>query len=83
MKVRIVALLLLLAPLPLNASGGTGDVLAGMVGAFLAGGADALSAAVAGAWYHGRAAEEAAFGDGRGLIASDLLAALPLVFPPA
>lgn len=63
------------------ASGGAGDVLAGMVGALLAGGSDALPAAVAGAWYHGRAADEAASGDGRGLIASDLLAALSLVFP--
>jgi NAD(P)H-hydrate epimerase len=64
------------------ASGGSGDVLAGMIGAFLAGGSDAPAAAVAGAWYHGRAAEAVARPGGRGMIASDLFAALPLIFPP-
>jgi NAD(P)H-hydrate epimerase len=68
------------------ASGGTGDVLAGVLGAFLAGGSSAalhgsppLEAAVAAVYYHGRAAdlyaEERA---ARSLAASDLLEYLPL-----
>ncbi len=65
------------------ASGGSGDVLSGMIGAFMAGGSHALAAAVAGAWYHGRAADVAAEPGMRGLLATDLLAALPSVFPPA
>jgi len=65
------------------ASGGTGDVLAGMVGAFLAGGAEPLAAGAAAAYYHGRAADEAASPARRGLLASDLLVALPTVFSPA
>jgi len=65
------------------AGGGTGDVLAGMIGAFLAGGAPALGAAVAGVYYHGRAADLAVQPGMRGLVASDLLHVLPTVFPPA
>lgn len=63
------------------ATGGSGDVLSGMIGAFIAGGSPALSAAVAGAYYHGRAADEAAGADTRGMIPTDLLSALPGVFP--
>lgn len=63
------------------ASGGMGDVLSGMIGAFLAGGAPALEAAVAGVFYHGRAADLAAQPGRRGLVASDLLNLLPSVFP--
>ncbi len=65
------------------ASGGTGDVLSGMIGAFLAGGSTALAAAVAGAFYHGRAADVAAEADPRGLVAPRLLDVLPGVFAPA
>ncbi len=65
------------------ASGGTGDVLAGMMGAFLAGGAAPLHAAVAAVWYHGRAAEVVAPPGRRGLLASDLLDVLPELFPNA
>ncbi|HUS81420.1 MAG TPA: NAD(P)H-hydrate dehydratase, partial [Armatimonadota bacterium] len=65
------------------ASGGTGDILSGMVGAFLAGGSNALSAAAAAAWYHGHAADAIAAPGRRGLLASDLLEALPALFPPA
>ncbi len=57
------------------ATAGTGDVLAGIVGAMRARGMDAFAAACAGAWLHGRAAERA----GPGLIADDLAAALPNV----
>lgn len=64
------------------ASGGMGDVLAGMIGAFLAGGAAPLDAAVAGVFYHGRAADLAVEPGRRGLVASDLLKLLPTVFAP-
>ncbi len=50
------------------ASAGTGDVLAGVIGAFLARGADPFEAAAAAAHVHGRAGTEL----GDGLIASDL-----------
>ncbi|MCW5723776.1 MAG: NAD(P)H-hydrate dehydratase [Maricaulaceae bacterium] len=58
------------------ATAGTGDVLAGMIGAFLAGGADAFDAASAAAWLHG----DAGIALGPGLIASDLPQALPGVY---
>ncbi len=45
------------------ASGGTGDVLAGIVGAFLARGDSPVDAAVRAVWLHGRAADFAAYGD--------------------
>lgn len=57
------------------ATAGTGDVLSGIIGALLAQGVDALDAAAAGAWLHGRAARE---GPPRGLIASDVIDGLPL-----
>jgi NAD(P)H-hydrate epimerase len=56
------------------ATAGTGDVLTGIVAAFLAAGAAPLDAAAAGAWVHGRAA---AHGPRRGLVAGDLLGAIP------
>ena len=56
------------------ATAGTGDVLAGIVGALLSQGLDAFDAAAAGAWLHGRAAME---GPERGLIASDVADGLP------
>jgi hydroxyethylthiazole kinase-like uncharacterized protein yjeF len=40
------------------ASGGTGDVLTGMIGALLAQGVPAREAALAGVWLHGRAADD-------------------------
>ena len=58
------------------ATAGTGDVLSGMIGALLAQGADAFDAAAGAAWLHGRAARE---GPSVGLVASDLIAALPAV----
>lgn len=56
------------------ASAGTGDVLAGIVGAMLAGGRDPFEAAQAGLWLHAEAARLA----GPMLIADDVVAALPL-----
>ena len=59
------------------ATGGTGDVLAGLAGALLAGGIAARDAARAAAWVHGRAGDLAARRLGqRGLLASDLADAL-------
>ncbi len=55
------------------ATAGTGDVLSGLVGAFLARGAGALHAAAAAAWVH---ADAAARG-GPGLMAGDLLPLIP------
>jgi len=55
------------------ASAGTGDVLAGVIGAMRARGLEAFEAACAGVWLHGRAAELA----GAGMIADDLLRELP------
>lgn len=63
------------------ASGGSGDVLSGMIGAFLAGGSSALHAAVAGAYYHGRAAEVAGEDGIRGMVPPKLLEVLPGLFP--
>jgi NAD(P)H-hydrate epimerase len=62
------------------ASGGTGDVLSGIIAALLAQGLTPYSAAVAGVHLHGLAAERfrAASGDA-GLMASDLLAHVPTV----
>jgi NAD(P)H-hydrate epimerase len=63
---------------PLLAAPGSGDVLSGIVGAFLAGGASATDAAWAAAWLHGAAGERLArrLGD-TGLLASELADALP------
>ncbi len=57
---------------PALATGGTGDVLAGMIAGLLARGAEPFVAASAAVWMHGRAAGRI----GSGLIADDLLAVL-------
>jgi NAD(P)H-hydrate epimerase len=62
---------------PSLATAGTGDVLTGVVGAFLAKGLDAVDAAVAAAVAHGLAAR--AVPNQAGLVASDVVAALPSV----
>jgi NAD(P)H-hydrate epimerase len=56
------------------ATAGTGDVLAGIIGAVAAGGVDILTAGAAGAWLHACAAS---FGPPRGFVAGDLLTHLP------
>lgn len=62
---------------PAIATAGTGDVLTGTGGAMLAQRLAADVAAVAAVWAHGRAAELAAQGRTRGLVASDLIEHLP------
>jgi hydroxyethylthiazole kinase-like uncharacterized protein yjeF len=59
------------------ATAGTGDVLAGVVGALLAQGLPGPRAAAGGAFVHGAAAR---LGWGRGLVAGDLLDLLPAAF---
>ncbi|NLJ81461.1 MAG: NAD(P)H-hydrate dehydratase [Firmicutes bacterium] len=55
------------------ATGGTGDILAGLIGALLAQGMEPIKAAAAGVYIHGLAADLAAGQGKRGLIASDCL----------
>ena len=59
------------------ATAGTGDVLAGMVGALLAAGAHPLHASATAAWAHGACG---AFAPRHGMMASDLIGALPRVW---
>jgi len=66
---------------PALATAGTGDVLAGTIGALLAKGMAPFEAACAGVWAHaaaGRLAARATGGDG--VIASDVIAQLPRAF---
>jgi NAD(P)H-hydrate epimerase len=56
------------------ATAGSGDVLAGIIGALLAQGVPAFEAAATGAWLHGAAASQAPF---RGMVAGDLLPWIP------
>jgi NAD(P)H-hydrate epimerase len=60
---------------PELATGGTGDVLAGLVSGILAQGLPAFDAACAACWLHGEAARQF----GPGLVADDLIDTLPLV----
>lgn len=63
------------------ATGGTGDVLAGLVGSLVAGGIRPAAAARAAAWVHGRAGDLAAARHGeRGLLAGDVADALGAVW---
>jgi ADP-dependent NAD(P)H-hydrate dehydratase / NAD(P)H-hydrate epimerase len=63
---------------PALATGGTGDVLAGLIGAFLAQGLSPLRAAIAGVYLHGGTADLIAEKRSRyGLVAGDLVEALP------
>ena len=64
---------------PSLSAGGTGDVLTGMVAAFLAQGLDAWDAAVIAAWVHGDAGDRLARRAGHsGLLAGELADAVPL-----
>lgn len=60
---------------PELATGGSGDVLAGMILGLLAQGLDPFRAAAAAVWLHGEAARAV----GPGLVADDLPEALPAV----
>jgi hydroxyethylthiazole kinase-like uncharacterized protein yjeF len=63
---------------PNLSSGGTGDVLAGMVGALLGQGLDAWNAATLAAWIHGATADSLSQQIGpSGMLASELADALP------
>jgi len=64
---------------PALATAGSGDVLAGLCGALLAGGLDPFDAGSVGAWLHGLAGRLASAG-GAPLTAGDVLAALPDAF---
>ena len=65
---------------PALATGGTGDVLSGIIGGLIAQGSDAFAAAVTGVYIHASAGHRIAqrIGDS-GLLASDLLPEIPLV----
>ncbi|MBI2624965.1 MAG: NAD(P)H-hydrate dehydratase [Candidatus Nealsonbacteria bacterium] len=60
--------------------GGTGDTLAGIAGAFMARGLDPFSAGQAAAFINGKAGEIAAKRKRDGLLATDLIEAIPEVF---
>ena len=67
---------------PLLASAGTGDVLAGMIGALLAQGLEPTAAASLGTYIHGALAEIVSVRMGRrtyGIVASDLAGEIPIV----
>jgi NAD(P)H-hydrate epimerase len=69
---------------PGMATAGTGDVLAGVIGALLAQGLDCWAAATTGVVAHARAGDLAAADLGeRGLLASDIARRLPAVLNPA
>ena len=66
---------------PVLAQGGTGDVLAGMVGAYLAYGLPLLEATACAAYVHGRAADLAAVQIGpRGALAHRLAKLVPQAY---
>jgi hydroxyethylthiazole kinase-like uncharacterized protein yjeF len=65
------------------ASGGTGDVLSGLLGGLLGQGMPPLEASAAAAYVHGLAGDVAAAGSERALVAGDVLDALPQAFAEA
>lgn len=68
---------------PALATAGTGDVLSGVIGAYLSKGMDAFHAAAAGVFVHAAAGRLAAAEVGEeGVIAGDVIAALPRALPP-
>ncbi len=69
---------------PALASAGTGDVLSGVIGAYLAKGMDPFHAACAGVFVHAAAGRLAARAIGtEGVIARDVIELLPRALPPA
>ena len=68
--------LVVAAGTPVLATGGSGDVLGGIVATLLAQTGDATAAAASGAWAHGRAAEIAGAGRIRGVNLDDVVEAL-------
>ncbi len=65
------------------ATAGTGDVLSGVIGAYLAKGMEPFHAACAGVFVHAEAGRVAARRIGtEGVIASDVISALPAALPP-
>jgi NAD(P)H-hydrate epimerase len=62
---------------PFLATGGTGDVLTGVVAAFLAAGVATADAAALGAYVHGLAGRIAAREIGPGVVASDVMSRIP------
>lgn len=71
-------------PAPGLATAGTGDVLAGILGAFLARGLNTFEAACAAVYCHSRAGRYAAsrVGSAEGVIAGDVAEAMPLAMVP-
>ncbi|HLJ02959.1 MAG TPA: NAD(P)H-hydrate dehydratase [Solirubrobacteraceae bacterium] len=68
---------------PALATAGTGDVLSGVIGAYLAKGMDPFRAAAAGVFVHAAAGRLAGSEIGsEGVIASDVIARLPHALPP-
>lgn len=67
---------------PAMTTGGTGDVLTGIVAALLAKGVEPFEAAAAGAWINGKAGEEAASMYGLHIVATDVLECIPRVMKP-
>lgn len=64
------------------AKGGSGDVLAGMVGAFLARGIDPFEASILGVGYHSLAGDKAAEIHGKNaLTPKDIISSIPLILP--
>jgi hydroxyethylthiazole kinase-like uncharacterized protein yjeF len=68
---------------PSLATAGSGDVLAGVIGALLAQGMPPFEAACAGAWLQGASATAAAVQQPRGLVAEDLINLLPVALSAA
>lgn len=62
------------------ATAGSGDVLTGMIASFLGQGYDPLSAVICGVFQHGLAGDLASVKKRRGMIASDILEAIPQTY---
>ncbi len=65
---------------PYMTKGGTGDVLAGIVGSFLAQGYTLLESACLGAYVSGKAGDKASEKYGVGLLATDIIEEIPSIF---